>query len=388
MGYRYTLTDLVAEVLGGLSTVISTVKAGVNAAWDGIKAAGQFVIANVLQLMIEMMVTAVTEFVRGLLMTAEAVLGSGLAYTEQAGLFDITVAGRQITFGIKARQQGISLTFGNKVLIFSDFFGNTAMDVETLSIDANQASFDVLLKRNTIEWMLVGIAVITGGLLAVGKYDWSSAVFFGSLIVAGLANLKFVTDYFLNPDIPQNFKRLVLNALVLFEVTQMLNLLVLILLPKMDEVIQLVIGLVIDLFVFLIDKNLDVFYLPSIDGGLLFSAAKFTFLTAGLLLRKKSLAKVEDIKVDPLSPIDQRWVEKIFIKNGKPEVTGRGGVLSERQVMVSQHLAHQEYVQQKAAADKELGMLKAKVGLFMKSMVIFHLLMAVIYLFVYWVGTS
>ena len=262
------------------------------------------------------------------------------------------------------------------------------MDVETLSIDANQASFDVLLKRKKIEWMLLGIALITGGLLAVGKYDWASTLFFGSLILAGLTNLKIVADYFLNPDIPQNFKRLVLNALILFEVTEMLNLLVLILLSKMDELIQLVIETAIEIFSFLINKNLDGFYLPSIIGGMFFSALKFSFLTAGLLLRKKFLAKVEQNKVDPLDPIDQRWVERNFIKNGNPEVTGRQEVLSKRQGFVAKYLAHQEYVQQKAATDKELEMLKAKVGLFMKSMVLFHLLMAVIYLFVYWVGTS
>ncbi len=54
--------------------------------------------------MIEMMVTAVTGFARGLLMTVETVLGSGFAYTENAGLFDITVAGKQITFGVTAER--------------------------------------------------------------------------------------------------------------------------------------------------------------------------------------------------------------------------------------------------------------------------------------------
>ncbi len=131
MGSSYTLTDLVADVLGGLATVVSTVKAGVNAAWDGIKAAGQFIADTVIALVLEGIKTFVTTLFTSLVVTL-SVIFDGLEVQSISPL-TLLIHDKQMQFSITVQNNGLAFAFGEKSLEIPRIF-EQIMQLETLGI--------------------------------------------------------------------------------------------------------------------------------------------------------------------------------------------------------------------------------------------------------------
>ncbi len=108
-GSSYTLTDLVAELFAGLSTVVSTVKAGVSAAWDGIKTAGQF-IADTVKVTVNLVLKeALKLMVKGLFLAVSSLI-STITFEEQPDLLKLkTGTSSLVELGLASDSSGLYL---------------------------------------------------------------------------------------------------------------------------------------------------------------------------------------------------------------------------------------------------------------------------------------
>ncbi|RMG26791.1 MAG: hypothetical protein D6732_20985 [Methanobacteriota archaeon] len=151
--------------------------------WNGIKAAGQFIADTVVQVIIDTMVTLITAALRGLLMTADVLLGSSFSYSESQGIFTVPIGGINLRIGLSSLQGGIAITFGNAVISIRDLFRNPDLTTETLGLEI----FDVqLIKSYTFTSLLLSASsLLSGGLIRAKRHDAA----FKILTVGMIANV-------------------------------------------------------------------------------------------------------------------------------------------------------------------------------------------------------
>ncbi|RMG39277.1 MAG: hypothetical protein D6732_04335, partial [Methanobacteriota archaeon] len=128
-GSSYTLTDLVAELFSGLSTVVSTVKAGVSAAWDGIKAGASFILREMFRTMLSTLAFAVNSAMKGF-----ASLITALDPSMAVDLSGSTVRINGLQLGVEFSNDVLTFFLGRTISLI-DIFGNPTF--ETLGVDAN-----------------------------------------------------------------------------------------------------------------------------------------------------------------------------------------------------------------------------------------------------------
>ncbi|RMG32162.1 MAG: hypothetical protein D6732_13745 [Methanobacteriota archaeon] len=111
---------------------LSTVKAGVTAAWDGIKAGASFILKEMARLMLSGFATVANTLLLGLFTLMQA-LGSTGATIDASGTVPlITVGGGSNPVGMEFANDVFSLYLGKAKLSFVDIFGDLAMQPETL----------------------------------------------------------------------------------------------------------------------------------------------------------------------------------------------------------------------------------------------------------------
>jgi len=153
-----TLADLVAGIFTGVTSALASVKAGLEAAWDGIKNAGEYILDSVLD-----------GVFRGFTEMSKLVLSSLLYIVATA--FQESIAVNYETDGITAQFSDGSITKfivdykNRKMLLNNSVFDymNPLSSIETLSVDPTLLSFTlyiVLLLCTLL--MSIALTIMTG----------------------------------------------------------------------------------------------------------------------------------------------------------------------------------------------------------------------------------
>ena len=367
MGSSYTLTDLVAGVLRGLSTVVSTVKAGVSVVWDGIKAAGQFIADTVIQVIIDTMVTLITAALRGLLMITDALLGSSFSYSESQGIFIVPIGGINLRIGLSSLQGGIAITFGKAVISIRDLFMNSDLTTETLGINAPAIFDEPIMKQKLASLAVLTIGTqIAGGLTKLRRYDQANMVFFGSCVASFLLDLLGGVSYVNtatteNRDLRLNFLRL----LMVIELVQFVSLLFLTILEKKLSRTEITILTLLWTTITTPLELIDTFWSDGTTIGNFFAQWQF----AGILIAKG----LEITKVETIIFLEQVVTSGFMVK----DVGGYGRYLRNPERIPSPDILDQ-------ASSVNFEKRRNYDGnTFSLGLLGYHLLMMVVYIFLY-----
>ncbi len=126
MGSSYTLTDLVGEVFATASTVVNTIKSGVSAAWDGVKAGATFILTEMFRALMNGLVFTVNTALTGFLQVLQTLVPS---VTLDLGGSLPKVNGAE--FGLRFANDNLDFMFGRGIGL-ADLLGEPA--IETLGM--------------------------------------------------------------------------------------------------------------------------------------------------------------------------------------------------------------------------------------------------------------
>ncbi len=132
-----TLADVVAGIFTGVTTALETVKKNLNAAWDGIKSAGQFVTLTVMRTILGSISLLSNLLLTGLFSVAD--LFTPLSVDISAPVPALVIGSQTYSFGIEFANDALSLYIGNLRLSIDGIFSPSEITAETLGV--NTAGF-------------------------------------------------------------------------------------------------------------------------------------------------------------------------------------------------------------------------------------------------------
>ena len=128
-----TLADLVAGIFSGVTSALASVKAGLEAAWDGIKNAGEYILKSV----INAIFTSFATMFNSLLFSESKILeeiipGFSLLTYNGTGQLTLQFMGAQRTLGMDVKDTDLSIFFPGAGIHIDPFLG---AHVETLGFE-------------------------------------------------------------------------------------------------------------------------------------------------------------------------------------------------------------------------------------------------------------
>ncbi len=152
-----TLADVVAGIFTGVTTALETVKKNLNAAWDGIKSAGQFVTNTVLNAIGSGISSLLNKFIRVLLISINSVLGTEIRAEENL----LRINNEFYRFAVQFNNSKLNLVIFNSTIALLDL--SSMFEVETLGPEEALVDIYQYFTEGTgLEMLKLSIAMILG----------------------------------------------------------------------------------------------------------------------------------------------------------------------------------------------------------------------------------
>ena len=157
-----TLADVVAGIFTGVTTALQSVKDGLDAAWNGIKEAGNFIVSSVVDSILQSFVVVAHSFIDVIF----SILSSVSSSITLIGPRTIDVNGNMFTIGLKYQDMRMSIDFGTTEFPIFDW---SSLFAETLGGDSDiwsqivsffadtmtQEIFNIILSEFTVYGLMI-----------------------------------------------------------------------------------------------------------------------------------------------------------------------------------------------------------------------------------------